>query len=726
MSEQKKDKKRVLVVEDLFKLKQIGEPTFRPGTNEVYYTITQAIEKENSYRKAIWRFKKRSQQFTQGLTSDYLIKCSPNGDTLAFISIRGNPKQDDKSVKPTPQIFVMPFTGGEAVQLTSVENGVTAFNWSKDSKKIVFISRLNKEELGKPSPDKLRKMDSDDIAILEMKRKRNEKAKADPRVIRRTDYLLDTSFRDDRNGQIFVIDLKSKKTKRWTSNTDFDLQQALLALDNSYVFSVRQKPGEDDETRNYELLKITKDGKFTVITEFQSWSFTSWGWTSAPLELSPDGKYIATNLLDKEKGGLGFTKVAIIKIEDGSQKILAEEINAEKFLLKWSEDSKYLYFQVEKKSVCGIWRININDNKIEQIVGGVRYILGYDLSKDGEWLTYQAYQVTDPSMLYRYHIPSKTEELLQAPNEDFLDKIQLGKTEEIWFNGYEDDYKINGWILRPPNFNSEKKYPLVLNIHGGPHVMWSPHQSIPLFHEFQLLAAEGYVVLYCNPRGSGGYGSEFRTAIEKDWGEKASKDILLGVEHVVEKGFIDKKRMGITGGSYGGYMTSWVVGHDHRFAAAVAQRGVYSLPQLWRTTIARKLLDDEFGGGPLEERDLLWKNSPLAYAKNVKTPLLIIHAENDFRAPIAEAEALFATIRIANPDLDLEFVRYPRDGHELSRSGEPLHRIDRLRRIVGWFDKYCQTKKVKEREKQEIAVLKAKETMRKLQGKMFESKKKKR
>jgi dipeptidyl aminopeptidase/acylaminoacyl peptidase len=722
MSEMKKEKKRVIAVEDLFNLKEIGEPTFRPGTNEVYYTVTQAHEKENNYKSAIWQFQKRPQQFTQGLTRDFSIKCSPDGQTLAFISIRGNPTSKDKSVKP--QIFVMPFTGGEAVQLTSVENGVTTFNWNKDSKEIVFISRLNKEELERPSPSKLVKIDVDELAILETKRKRIEEAKIDPRVIRRTDFLLDTSFRDDRFGQIFVINLKTKKVKRWTSNSDFDLQQALFVPDGSCVISVRQKPGEDDETRNYELLRITPDGKNKIIAEFPSWSFTSWGWTSAPLELSPDGKYIVTNFLDTEKGGLGNTKIGLINMENGSLKILAEEIDAEKFISKWSEDGNYLYFQVEEKSVCGIWRLNTEDNRIEQIVGGIKYILGYDLSEDGEWLTYQAYQVSDPSILYRYHLPSKIEEILHAPNEDFLDKIQLGKTEEIWYDGYQNDYKINGWIVKPPGFDHEKKHPLALNIHGGPHVMWTPHQSIPLFHEFQLLAAEGYVLFYCNPRGSGGYGSEFRTAIEKDWGEKASKDILQGIEYVVAMGFVDEKHMGITGGSYGGYMTSWIVCHDHRFASAVAQRGVYTLDQLWRNTVARKLLDDEFGGEPIKERDVYWKNSPLAYAQNVKTPLLIIHAENDFRAPIADAEALFVTIRIANPELDLELVRYPRDGHELSRSGEPLHRIDRLKRIVGWFDKYCQPKKEKDREKKELAVSKAKESMRKLQGKMFETKKK--
>jgi dipeptidyl aminopeptidase/acylaminoacyl peptidase len=619
----------------------------------------------------------------------------------------------------------MPFSGGEAIQLTNVDNGVTNFNWSKDSKEIVFISRMNKEELERPTPEKFAKMDKDELALIDMKSKQSEKAKLDPRVIRRTDFTLDMSYRDDRYGQIFVINLKSKKVKRWTSNEDFDLLQAIFGPKNAYIISVKKKAGEDDETRNYELLRVTPDGKISTITEIFSWSFTGWGWSSSPLVLSPDNKFIATNILDDEKGALGYTKIAIIKVEDGSQKIVAENIDADKFFLKWSDDSNYLYFQAEEKSVCAIWRVNSKSNETEQIIGRTKYILGYDISKDGEWLTYQAYQETDPSILYRYHIPSKTEEILHAPNEDFLDKIQLGKTEEIWYDGYQNDYKINGWIVKPSKFNPDKKYPLALNIHGGPHVMWTPHQSIPLFHEFQLLVAEGYVLFYCNPRGSGGYGSEFRTAIERDWGEKASQDILLGVEHVVNKGFVDEKRMGITGGSYGGYMTSWIVGHDHRFASAVAQRGVYALDQLWRNTLARKLLNDEFGGEPIKQRDVYWKNSPMTYAQNVKTPLLIIHAENDFRAPIGDAEGLFATIRIANPDLDLEFVRYPREGHELSRSGEPLHRIDRLKRIINWFDKYCQPKKVKEREKQELAVTKAKESMRKLQGKMFESKKKK-
>ncbi|MCK5046007.1 MAG: S9 family peptidase, partial [Candidatus Heimdallarchaeota archaeon] len=258
-------------------------------------------------------------------------------------------------------------------------------------------------------------------------------------------------------------------------------------------------------------------------------------------------------------------------------------------------------------------------------------------------------------------------------------------------------------------FDPEKKYPLALNMHGGPHVMWSNHQSIPMFHEFQLLAAEGYVVFYCNPRGSDGYGQEFYKGAEKAWGDDDGQDILKGVDVVVKRGYIDEKRMGLTGGSYGGFLTAWIVGHDNRFAAAVSQRGVYFISSFWATTDwARVLIDDEFGVTPLEDSSFLWERSPAAYAKNIKTPLCVIHSETDYRAPIPDAEMLYTAVKRVNPKLDLELVRYPGEGHELSRSGTPNRRLDRLQRIVDWFDKYCQPKKYKDKQKQAEKIKKIK------------------
>ncbi|MBD3189720.1 MAG: prolyl oligopeptidase family serine peptidase [Candidatus Heimdallarchaeota archaeon] len=693
---EKSNEKKQISKKDLFKLKQIGEPTFRPETNELYYTLSQANQEDNDYRKTIWRYREEPKQFTQGLPSDSMIKWSPDGKLLAFLSVRGvlsQGKGTDSSEPPKPQIYLIPYDGGEAQQLTNIPTGVAFFDWSKDGKKILFISRMNKEELEAPPPKAKKDWPAVEVKLKKLMEKEREQKKKEPKVIERLIYRAGTSYRDDRNGQIHVLDLETKKVERWTNSLEDDYQQAFLTLDNKYAITARQKPGEGDETRNYEIIRINIDGEIELIAEHYAWG--------VDLNPSPNREFVATTLADKEKGTLGIAKLVVYDLEDGSRKLLAEELDYPKLILNWSEDGKYLYFNSPQKGTCGIWRVDVTQDTVEELVSGDRVIIGFDVSKDQEWLGYQVHHVSDPSRLYRYHIPTKKEELLHAPNKEFLEKRKLGKTETIWYDGFNNDFKIQGWILTPPDFDPDKKYPLALNMHGGPHVMWSNHQSIPLFHEFNLLASEGYVVFYCNPRGSEGYGTEFRAAIEKSWGEKDSKDILKGVDLVVERGYIDEERMALTGGSYAGFLTAWIVGHDDRFAAAVSQRGVYALKTFWGTSDARILIDDEFGATPLEDPDLLWKYSPAAYAKNITTPIIILHSELDYRAPIPDAELLYAAIKRSHPDLDVQFVRYPEEGHELSRSGQPKRRLDRLQRIIDWFNKYCQPTNYQEQKEQE-------------------------
>ena len=209
-----------------------------------------------------------------------------------------------------------------------------------------------------------------------------------------------------------------------------------------------------------------------------------------------------------------------------------------------------------------------------------------------------------------------------------------------------------------------------------------------MWHEWQVLAARGYLVLACNPRGSDGYGRDFRASLIQHWGEADLGDLMSGVDQVVARGLADPERLFITGGSYGGFMTAWVIGHDQRFRAAVAQRGVYDLISFYSTSDIPLLTEWEFDANPWEHTELLWRYSPLAYVENIHTPLLLIHSENDFRAPIPAAEGLFVALRRLKREV--EMVRYPRDGHELSRSGEPKHRVDRLERIAGWFDRHLE------------------------------------
>ncbi len=702
-------KKSSISVEDLYQLKQISNPTFRPNTNEVYYSINQANKEDNGYRNTIWKIADIPQQFTQGLPNDYNIKWSPDGELLAFISVRGvqssKPSLENKS--PKPQIYLIPFDGGEAIQLTKISNGVNNFEWSLDGTKIVFISKLNKDELEAPSEEEQKEMLPDEIALMNMEKKKFEEKKTEPRVITRTEYRSGTSYKDDKKGQIHVIDLESKEVKRWTNSIEDDYNSAYLLSDNSYVVTARQKPGEGDETRNWELLKISPKGKVSVIIK------DHYGW-GLNFELSSDGKKAISTISDENLGTLAQERLCVYDLTDGTRTLLAEEIDNHKNMAIWSEDDQHIYFTVPEKGLEAIWRVKVDTNEIEKIVGGKKVIAGFDISTDKEWLTYHAFHVNDPSKLYRYHIPSEKEELLDAPNEKYLKKKKLGKTEEVWYDGNNADFQIQGWIMTPHKFDSSKKYPLALNMHGGPHVMWSNHQSIPMFHEFQLLAAAGYVVFYCNPRGSDGYGQEFFQAIEKAWGDNDSQDILNGVDLVVKRGFIDEKRMCITGGSYAGFMTAWIVGHDNRFAAAVSQRGVYFLSSFWATSDgARVLIDDEFGVSPLEDNPFLWERSPAAFAENITTPLRIIHSDQDYRAPIPDAEMLFQGIKRSNPELDVEFIRYPGEGHELSRSGQPTRRLDRLEKIIEWFNKYCQPEKYH-------SIVKLKKATEKLKKEAFE------
>jgi dipeptidyl aminopeptidase/acylaminoacyl peptidase len=690
--------KEEIGLDDLYHLKQIIDPKIRPNSDEVYYVINQANRDDNGYRNSIWRFRKEPQQFTQGLPSDFSMKWSPDGMTLAFISVRTvlkKPAAGKSSEPPKPQIYLIPFDGGEAIQLTKMPNGVSTLEWSQDGKNIVFISRLNMEELTEPSPEEMKLMESEDAALLQMGKKKAEEKKIEPRVITREVYRTGTAYLDDRKGQVHIIDLETKEVTRWTNSEEDDYAIVEIGPENSYVISARQKPGTGDESRIWEFLKITPDGKVEPIIK----DHYAWG---ANFKLSPNGKYLVAEIGNEKIGSLGQSDFCLFDLETMKSKIITKEIDNSVLSPKWTKDSKYLYFLVFEKGVSIICRYEITTEKIEKIVeGDDKLIYGFDISEDNTWLAYPAFYVNDPSMLYSFNIATKKEKLIHAPNKKHLDGKKLGETEEIWYDGNNNDFKIQGWVLTPPDFDPEKKYPFALNMHGGPHVMWSKHQSIPMFHEFQLLAAEGYVVFYCNPRGSDGYGQEFYKGAEKAWGDDDGQDILKGVDEVVKRGFIDEKRMGLTGGSYGGFLTAWIVGHDTRFAAAVSQRGVYFISSFWATTDwARVLIDDEFGTTPIEDSAFLWERSPAAYAKNIKTPLCIIHSETDYRAPIPDAEMLYTAVKRMNPKLDLELVRYPGEGHELSRSGQPNRRLDRLQRIVDWFDKYCQPKKLKDKEKQ--------------------------
>jgi acylaminoacyl-peptidase len=272
---------------------------------------------------------------------------------------------------------------------------------------------------------------------------------------------------------------------------------------------------------------------------------------------------------------------------------------------------------------------------------------------------------------------------LTAHNVDFLDEVALSPAEEIIFTSQAGDREIQGWILKPYGFQTGVKYPAIVQIHGGPHGMYGQG----LFHEMQLMAARGYVVLFTNPRGSQGYGEEFNSCTRGAWGESDMPDIMGGLDALLATGYVDESRVGVTGGSYGGYLTNWIIGHTDRFKAAVTQRCVSNFYSMTGTSdIGFDFGVYEFGGTPWADTEKILKHSPISYVAEMKTPLLIIHNEQDLRCPIEQSEQLYTFLKLL--ERDVAFVRIPGEDHNLSRTGTPSRRQARLHHMIGWFDSH--------------------------------------
>jgi dipeptidyl aminopeptidase/acylaminoacyl peptidase len=354
-------------------------------------------------------------------------------------------------------------------------------------------------------------------------------------------------------------------------------------------------------------------------------------------------------------------------------------------VVRWSRDSRALFFSAGDHGDTGIYRVKPAGGslRVTKVVGKRRIVTGFDVARDGQ-IAFAASAPEYPSDLFL--VEGDHERRVTHVNEEWLAEKFIAPVREIQYKA-PDGRPIQGWVMFPPKFSPRRQWPLAVEIHGGPQTMWGPGTP-SMWHEWQVLASRGYVVFFCNPRGSDGYGTEFARANHAAWGESDANDILSGIDALARRGYIDTDRIGVTGGSYGGFMTVWLVGHDQRFACAASQRGVYGIASFHGTTDIPEWAEHEFDDFPWREPERFWRHSPLAYVEDIRTPLLIMHSDNDFRAPVSDAEQLFTALRRLKRRV--QFVRYPREGHELSRSGEPKHRIDHLTRIADWFDRYLK------------------------------------
>ncbi len=701
---------KTITPESLYDIILLDDVRASPDGAYVAFVRTSVDRSGNKYHRTIWikdlTDRRAPARPLTASVKDGSPRWSPDGRYLAFISTR-----DEK-----PQVFILPMREpGEARSVTAHPNGVEAFEWSPDGKRIAFAARMRADECAredeaasqgvetgdesKPSPVK----DAWELKREQEQKQHEEEMRFDPRVISRVPYRTGTTFIEDRYAHIYVVDVpaslaefKAGQAFRLTPNESLaHFAPPVWSADGKAIYSAYTRdPDSGDMFRYADLVRFDADNADPNKRRFERIPLANYTcYTPTP---SPDGQWLAFDRSFEDPAAYQPGTLAVAPLRpDGAADMdnlidLTDALDRSLGAFAWSPDSRFLYFTLNKDGAVNLWRARIPRARrarrveIQQVTRAIHEINGFSALADGR-VVFIASTPDDPSALYERDSRGRIRPLYR-PNAPFLAEHSIGRVASVRYRS--EGRTIQGWVVTPPDFDPRKKYPLIVQMHGGPHVMWGA-ATRSMWHEFQAMAAAGYVVFYCNPRGSDGYGSAFWHANRGDWGDGPMRDVLRGVDVVVGRGYVDVERMCLTGGSYAGYLTAWIIGHDHRFAAACAQRGVYNLLSMRNTTDVPFFNDREMGGiTPWDNAQTLWERSPIALVPNMRTPLLIEHSEQDYRVPIEQAEQLFQAMRLQKKTVEL--VRWPREGHELSRSGEPKHRVERIQRMIQWFNTHAR------------------------------------
>jgi len=644
--------------EDVYALTSVGEPCLSPDRRRVAYVVSRIDGEANAYRSAVWVASldgsEEPRQFTSGERGDASPRWSPDGRWLAFVSSR-----DGEEKKAHGELYVLPADGGEPRRLTEGEEDVESIAWSPDSRRIAFARRV-RDEAYEEEDDRRRA----------------------PRRFTRLFYKLDSvGWTGDRRKHLFVVGLDGGDERQLTDGDCEDEEPAWSPDGSRIVFSSLRGDRWDAELVEalYEL-EVDAEGAGPRRLSQPDESATM-------ASFSPDGTLIAYRHEPEDGTYPHHGQIAVMRADGSDRRVLTASLDRQctpyPLIREPVWDGGRVAFRVEDGGNIHIYTAAADgSDEPELLVGGEQSTGLYDLA-DGV-LVYTSSTSTRPHELFGGNGKRMT-----SVSDEFVSGRELGEAER--FKAVSaDGTEVDAWLVRPPGFDETRSYPVLLTIHGGPFTQY----DTGFFDEVQVYAGAGYCVLYSNPRGGSGYSEEWGRAIRgpgsgagPGWGTVDYEDLMGVVDTALERfPFLDSERLGVLGGSYGGFMTSWIVSHTNRFKAALSERAVNHLVSAFGSSDVFWVFERQFGGPMWEHVDEWLRMSPATYAREIETPLLIVHSESDLRCNVEQGEHLFTLLRLL--DKDVEMLRFPAESHELSRSGSPVHRVQRFEAILEWFGRY--------------------------------------
>jgi len=678
--------RRPIAETDLYSFQWIANPRISPDGSRIVYTRVNVNQKHDGYETALWIISSKggvARQLTSG-PRDSSPQWSPDGKLLAFVRAA----EKDGKTQPS-QIYLLAMDGGEARPLTDLPKGASGPVWSPDGKTIAFSSTAE------PS---------------DSEKKKDGEEKSDVRVITRAQYRSNgTGYLDpDRPAHIWTVEApkepaQAQKAKQVTSGR-FSENDIVWARDSSQIYFTSRRMLEPYyETPHTDVYAVKAGGGEPV-------KITALNGPIQEMALSPDGTRMAlTGAIDLGKDGVQRSysepDLFITSLEPGSTAKnltaaydfdIGAGIGGDQAPPRgnaasrpfWSPDGRYVYVVAAEEGRSNLKRIDAETGKVEPVTDGNHDIFAYNATPDAAKAAVLISTATNIGDLYILDVAAKQMSRLTEMNSELFSKLNLTEPAVIWYQSF-DGKRMQAWVQRPPDFQEGKKYPLILNIHGGPHSAY----GYTFDHEMQWMAAKGYVVLYPNPRGSTTYGQDFGNVIQYHYPGDDYKDLMAGVDELIKRGWVDPEKLGVTGGSGGGLLTNWVIGQTTRFKAAVAQRSIADWSDFWYTADFTLFTPSWFRGAPWEQQADFKARSPITYIDKVTTPLMLIEGEADYRTPpMSGGEQMFRALKYRK--IPTVMVRFPSESHELSRSGMPRHRVERLEHIVAWFDKYLQGQEI--------------------------------